>query len=298
MRPRKKIFKLGIDLGGTKTECVILDQNYKIVFRKRIPTQKDSYEALLKSLSDLYHEMVEIIGNYEHTFGIGTPGHENKRSGILKNSNILVMNGQKFRQDLETKIKRKIARQNDSNCFALAESVLGAGKGKKSVFGAILGTGIGGGFIYNGKLITGLQSLAGEWGHSIINSTGSRCHCGKVGCVETFISGAGMEKRYFDVTGEKVKMEEIVHRYRIGDQQAKLVMSEFFIYFGKAISNLITIIDPDVIILGGGLSNIDEIYTLGINKVKDYISEEIRTPIVRNKCGDSAGVLGAALIGV
>jgi fructokinase len=162
-----------------------------------------------------------------------------------------------------------------------------------------MGTGIGGGYVVERKLISGLQSIAGEWGHSIIGSIGPKCYCGKIGCIETFISGTGVENKYFEMFQERLTMNEIVKRYRLGDNQAKLVMSDFFVYFGKAFSNLITILDPDIIILGGGLSNIDELYTIGVNRVRDFVfNDDLVTPIVRNKCGDSAGVLGAALLGI
>jgi fructokinase len=298
MRPKIKQFKLGIDLGGTKTEGIILDNDLKEVFRKRIPTQHD-YKGLIDSLTELYLELVAQINNVPHTFGIGTPGSTTKKTGLMKNSNIVEMNGKPFIDDLEARLGRKISRQNDSNCFAIAEANLGAGRGKKRVFGAIMGTGIGGGYVVEGKLISGLQSIAGEWGHSIIGSVGPKCYCGKIGCIETFISGHGVENKYFEMFQEKLTMNEIVKRYRLGDSQAKLIMSEFFVYFGKAFSNLITILDPDIIILGGGLSNIDELYSIGVNKVRDFIfNDDLVTPIVRNKCGDSAGVLGAAILGI
>jgi fructokinase len=301
MRPKKKIFRFGVDLGGTKIESIILDNENQEIFRKRILTnQENGYEYIISSINGLYLEMVEYIKGEAHTFGIGTPGAVSKKNGFIKNANIACMNGMPFVIDLEAKMGRKIARQNDSNCFAMAEANFGAGKGKKIVFGVILGTGVGGGLVLDGKLISGLQSIAGEWGHSIINSIGERCDvCGKIGCIETFLSGHGVEKKYQQLYGEKVDMKEIVHRYRLGDDNCKLIMSDFFSYFGKSFSNLIAILDPDVIVIGGGLSNIEELYVVGVNKVRDYIfNDELRTPIVRNKLGDSAGVLGAALIGI
>jgi fructokinase len=298
MRPKIKQFKLGIDLGGTKTEGIILDNDLNEIFRKRIPTKHD-YIELIDSLNDLYREMSSKVEDKPHTFGIGTPGSTTKKTGLMKNSNIIEMNGKPFMEDLETKLGRKITRQNDSNCFAIAEANLGAGRGKKRVFGAIMGTGIGGGYVVEGKLISGLQSIAGEWGHSIIGSVGPKCYCGKIGCIETFISGSGVENKYFEMFQERLTMNEIVKRYRLGEGQAKLIMSDFFVHFGKSFSNLITILDPDIIILGGGLSNIDELYTIGVNRVKDFVfNDDLVTPIVRNKCGDSAGVLGAALLGI
>jgi fructokinase len=298
MRPKIKQFKLGIDLGGTKTEGVILDNEFKEIFRKRISTKQD-YNELQKDLVAFYDEMSAYIDHKPHTFGMGTPGSINKKTGLMKYSNIVSMNGKPFVDDIEAKLKRKIARYNDSNCFAMAEATMGAAKGKKRVFGVIMGTGIGGGLVVKGKLVPGLQEVAGEWGHSIIASFGPRCHCGKIGCIETFISGRGVENKFFAMYGEHLTMEEIIRKYRFGDDHARIVMAEFFIYFGKAFSNLITILDPDIIVIGGGLSNIDELYTLGISQVRDFIfRDDLLTPIVRNKCGDSAGVLGAALLGI
>lgn len=299
MIKKRKTFSLGIDLGGIKTEGVVLDKDLKVLFRKRIPTQKDKgYEQLVKDISYLYSEMVDLIDGKPHTFGLGTSGSISKKTGLIKNSNLSIINSKPLIQDLEKSINRKVAWQNDSNCFVLAEANFGAGKGKKRVFGAIMGSGIGGGMIFDGKLISGLQSLAGEWGHSIISSYGPQCHCGKIGCIETYISGPGVQNKYKEMFQEELSMPEIVKAYRLGDEKARIVMSEFFLYFGKSVSNLIAILDPEIIILGGGLSNIDELYTIGLSKVKDFVfNDEFTTPIVRNKCGDSAGVLGAALIG-
>jgi len=299
MRPKKTIFRFGIDLGGTKIESVILDNNGKEIFRKRISTDKSSYERILEDVKHLYQEQLDFVKGDAHTFGIGSPGSSIRKSTIIKNSNIICINDRPFVDDLEKAIGRKVYRENDSNCFAIAEANFGAGQGKKLVFGAILGTGIGGGLIMNGQLISGLQSIAGEWGHTIINSIGNTCPvCRKIGCIETYISGSGMEKQFFETYGEHLTMKEILIGYRQGDRNCQQLMSLFFVYFGKAISNVIGILDPDVIVLGGGLSNIEELYVLGINRVKDYVfNNELRTPIVRNKLGDSAGVLGAALIG-
>ena len=299
MRPKKKLFRLGIDLGGTKIESVILDNEGKELFRKRIKTDQSSYEKILQDIKYLYQEQIDFIAGGIHTFGIGTPGSVIRKTNLIKNANISCMNGRSFVDDLGKEINRPVYRENDSNCFAIAEANLGAGVGKKLVFGAILGTGIGGGLVMNGKLISGLQSIAGEWGHTFISSNGETCQvCGKIGCIETFISGSGMEKQYFELYNEKIPMREILNRFRQGDRNCQQLMTLFFIYFGKAISNVIGILDPDIIVLGGGLSNIEELYVLGVNRVKDYVfNNELRTPIVRNKLGDSAGVLGAALLG-
>lgn len=298
MKAREK-FRIGIDVGGTKTEGIVLDAELNEFFRLRIPTEQEKgYDHLLHKIRDLYLHLTEQINRRPHTLGIGTPGSVSRQTGLVKNANIVCMNGKDFVGNMEALLKRKFVRQNDSNCFAIAEAMMGAGKGKKRVFGIILGTGVGGGYVYNGELVSGLQSLMGEWGHTIINSIGEKCYCGKIGCIETYISGKGIENKYYNVTGEKLPMQDIVRKYRLGDTQSKIIMSDFFSYFGKACSNLIAVMDPDIIVIGGGLSNIDELYVLGINKVRDYIfNDTLMTPIVRNKLGDSAGVIGAAMIG-
>jgi fructokinase len=235
----------------------------------------------------------------DHTFGIGTPGAISKRTGLMKNSNTTCLNNMPFKIDLEKKMGRKISIENDANCFAMAEAMKGAGKGKTMVFGVIMGTGCGGGIVYDGKLINGLQSIAGEWGHVTIDPQGPLCYCGKRGCIETFISGGGLENRYKDLTGNKKTLQKMVDLYHKKEADASKVMDAFFENFGISLSNLINILDPDIVVLGGGLSNMDELYTKGIDRVKKYIfNDTLETPIVKNLCGDSSGVFGAALIGV
>jgi fructokinase len=295
------MFKIGIDLGGTKIEGVVLDQDNTELVRKRVETEQDKgYEKILENISKLYNNLVEKIAYEKHTFGIGTPGSISSRTGLLKNSNTVCMNGRPVKQDLGKILGRQIAIQNDANCFAMAEAIMGAGKGKDLVFGVIMGTGCGGGIVYKGEVITGQQSIAGEWGHMSIDPyNGPDCYCGKKGCIETYISGGGLERMYQKQSGEKKKFAEIVDCYRQGIQKDKEFMEQFFDRFGIAVSNLINILDPDLVVIGGGLSNIDELYTYGIEKVGKYIfNDELRTPIVKNELGDSAGVIGAAFIGV
>ncbi|MFN3404480.1 MAG: ROK family protein [Cytophagaceae bacterium] len=294
------MYKIGIDLGGTKIEGIILDEKLNEVFRKRIATEQEGgYEHILNNIKKLYNELVREIKNNDHTFGIGTPGSISSHTGLMKNSNTICLNGKPLVSDLEKLINRKVVIENDANCFAIAEALMGAGKNYDMVFGVIMGTGCGGGIVYKGNVITGKQKIAGEWGHSTIDpKNGPACYCGKRGCVETYISGGGLEARYFEVYQQKKKAEQIFTEYKIQEEKSVKIVHDFFDHFGIALSNLINILDPDLVVLGGGLSNLDELYSLGINSVRKYIfNDTLITPIVKNHCGDSAGVWGAALIG-
>ncbi len=294
------MFKLGIDLGGTKIEGIVLDEQLNEVYRKRIATeQQKGYEHIINNIASLYANLRKEINSAPHTFGIGTPGSVSKYSGLLKNSNTTCLNGKPFTSDLESKLKRKISIENDANCFAIAEALKGAGRTKRMVFGVIMGTGCGGGIVYEGKLLNGLQGIAGEWGHTSIDPNGPLCYCGKRGCTETFISGGGLENRYAELTGQRLPLEEIISAYRANEEKATQIITNFFKHFGVALSNVINILDPDVVVLGGGLSNINELYTIGTAEVRATIfNDRLETPIVKNTCGDSAGVWGAALAGI
>jgi len=293
------MFRLGIDLGGTKIEGIVLDENGKELFRKRIPTkQKKGYPGILENIKKLYDLLVSSIDGEKHTFGIGTPGALSVRTGLLKNSNTVCMNGKPLKADLERILGRKITIQNDANCFAMAEALYGAGKGKKLVFGVIMGSGCGGGIVYKGEVMTGLQAIGGEWGHMSIDPQGPMCYCGTRGCVETYISGGGLEKRYEEKYGERRSFKDVEKDYKNGDQKAVDFIQTFFKNFGRAMANLINVLDPDIIVLGGGVSNMDAIYTEGVKEVENCIfSDSLETPIVKHQLGDSSGVIGAALIG-
>lgn len=293
------MFKLGIDLGGTKIEGVVLESNGDEFFRKRIPTEQEKgYEHILKSIKTIYDVMVDKIDNEDHSLGIGTPGAISHHTGMIKNANTLCLNNRPLKNDLENLLRKRIVIDNDANCFALAEALFGAGIGKNLVFGVIMGTGCGGGLVYKERVITGKQSITGEWGHMSIDPEGPKCYCGSYGCVETFISGGGLETLYRKQFGKNIKLNDIVSNYRKGSYNDVKFIKIFFVNFGRSIANLINILDPDIIVMGGGVSNINEIYIEGINEVKNYIfSDSMETPIVKNKLGDSAGVIGAALIG-
>jgi fructokinase len=295
-----ELYKIGIDLGGTKIEGIVLDNNGDVVIRTRVPTEQEKgYEVIISNIGALYNELNKKICFAAHTLGFGSPGAVSNKTGLLKNSNTQCLNGKPLLQDLEKNLKHKLAIQNDANCFASAEAVLGAGKNKSTVFGVIMGTGCGGGFVINGKPVTGLQSIAGEWGHSTIDKNGPVCYCGKKGCIEKYISGGGWSDLFFEKTGKRMQAEDIAKQARNGNTECKKSFQEFLQNFGIAMGNLISILDPDIVVLGGGLSNIEELYSDGVEQVKKYVfSDSLDTPIVKNKLGDSAGVFGAALIGV
>jgi fructokinase len=291
--------RFGIDLGGTKTEGVILDADGREAFRERAATDSSSYRAVLGGIERLYRRMAAAAGGAPHTLGIGTPGAVSRRTGLLKNSNTTCLNGMPLAADLRARLGRDLAIENDANCFALAEALHGAGRGHRVVFGAILGTGCGGGIAIDGRVHRGLQSIAGEWGHMAIDPAGPACYCGARGCVETFISGSGLENRYAARTGGRRPAGDIVAAWRAGEPAATASMDDFFARFGQAVANLVAVLDPDVVVLGGGLSNIDELYTRGIEAVRGRVfSDSLETPIVKHRLGDSAGVIGAALVGV
>ncbi len=291
--------RAGIDLGGTKIEGILLDKNGHETFRKRIPTrQENGYAGILDRIAGLYAELLKAAGSHPPTLGIGTPGAISPKTGLLKNSNTQCLNAKPLGADLAKKLGVPLVFENDANCFALAEATLGAGRGKNMVFGIIMGTGCGGGLVIQGRLHRGLQSIGGEWGHMAIDPQGPLCYCGARGCVETLISGGGLQKRFELDTGETKSFEEIVARARAGEIFAKKFFARFLKDFGRAVANLINVLDPDVIVLGGGVSNLEELYTVGYQEIeKQVFSDSLETPVVRHVLGDSAGVIGAALVG-
>lgn len=292
--------KLGIDLGGTKIEGIILDPQGKEIFRKRIKTEQEKgRDHILSQIKKIYDLMVNDIKNEKHSLGIGTPGALSLKTGLLKNSNTVCLNETPVKQDLEKILGRKFEMQNDANCFAFAEALNGAGKGYDFVFGVIMGTGCGGGIVQNEKVRVGPQAIAGEWGHMSIDPRGPKCYCGNQGCVETLISGGGLEALYKKEFGESLALKDILIKAGKEDPGAWSFIQIFMRNFGLAIANVINILDPDVIVLGGGVSNVGELYTLGVQHIEEFVfNDSLETKIVKNKLGDSAGVIGAALIGI
>ena len=295
-----KRLKVGIDLGGTKIEIIVLDKDYKELFRERIPTEQEKgYEKILDNINSLYLKAKKECNLKEHSIGIGIPGSISPKTSLVRNANTVCLIGKPFKKDIENILKHPVFIENDANCFTLAESILGAAKNKSLVFGIIMGTGCGGGIVFNKKIITGLQAIAGEWGHMQIDPSGPECYCKKRGCVETFISGGGVQRMYFQLTGKKKTVQEILIDYRKKEKNALKIMNVFFEKFGISLSNLIDILDPDIVVIGGGLSNIPELYTIGVKEVrKNIFCDFLSTPIVKNKLGDSAGVIGAAMLGI
>lgn len=284
--------KIGIDLGGTKIEGVLLDDRLDVIERKRVPTPQNDYQAIL---SAIVHITKDLKQNTTPSIGICTPGAISKKTGLIKNSNTLCLIGKALKNDLEKALGQKIIIENDANCFALAESILGAAKDHNVVFGIIMGTGVGGGIVINKKIHRGRTNIAGEWGHHTLHKNGNRCYCGKNGCVETYISGPALEKRWTVITGKKESLQQIVQN--LNDEKAIQWKTEFLDNFGTSLANVIDILDPDVIVLGGGLSNIPFLYDEGKDAVYNKVfSDLVDTPILKNKLGDSAGVFGACLL--
>lgn len=288
--------RIGIDLGGTKTEGIVIDVQGNILARKRQATPGDEgYDAILNNISTLIADL-ENETQSGASIGIGTPGALSARTGLLKNSNTVCMNGKPLKTDLEKILSRPVRLANDANCFALSEAIDGAGKGYNVVFGVIMGTGIGGGIVFNKRVHDGPQNIAGEWGHNVLEANGPPCYCGRQGCVETFLSGPGLLRQYQQLGGDiEIDTQTIVTRANTGDPLAEKCMQQYLNNFGKALSVVVNILDPDVVVLGGGMSNIDRLYTDGRQALAEYVfNEELLTPVVQNNHGDSAGVRGAA----
>lgn len=295
----------GIDLGGTKIELVVLKdkQNLEIIWRDRIATEGHAgYEKILDNIGAVIHRASADIGAFPEDIGMGTPGIADITTGLIKNSNTVVLNGMPLRADLEAKYKLRFRLANDANCFALAEAKLGvvstSAPEANLVFGVIMGTGVGGALVHNGTLIAGKHGIAGEWGHHYLKDTEEICYCGKSGCTEQFISGPALERYYQFISGEGLTLKEVVQRYRKGmDIFAIQTMDRLFNLFAKGISNVINILDPDVIVLGGGLGNIDELFSIGVPLIRKHIfNDQVDTLFLKPKLGDSAGVFGAALL--
>ena len=287
--------KIGIDLGGTKTEGILLDEKYDIIERKRIKTpQENGYDSIVKSITFLINDLKKKTSE-KTSIGLCTPGVTDPNSGLIKNSNTQCLIGMPLKNDLENILDQKILMENDANCFALAESLLGSAKDHEVVFGVIMGTGVGGGIVINGTIHKGRSNIAGEWGHHILHPNGNECYCGKRGCVETYISGPALERRWFEITGTKESLQSITQN--LSFEKAEQWKSEFLENFGMALANVVDILDPDVIVLGGGVSNVSFLYDEGKKAVYEKVfSDLVNTPILKNKLGDSAGVFGACLL--
>lgn len=294
---------IGIDLGGTKTEVIALDPAGNELYRYRVPTQRDDYAATLTTIRDLILGAERAVGE-QGSIGIGIPGTVSRLTGKIKNANSVWLNGRTFKQDLVALLGRPVAIANDANCLAISEATDGAGAGESMVFAVIIGTGCGGGIAINSRVYAGNNGIAGEWGHNPLpwpDETEQHyqrevpCYCGKTGCNETFISGTGFATAYRRISGVSLAGEEIASRARDGDAHAELALQQYEQRLAKALAGVINTLDPGVIVLGGGMSNVDRLYaTLPALLPQWVFGGECDTPVRKAKHGDSSGVRGAA----
>ncbi len=292
--------KLGIDLGGTKIEIIALDDNGVEILRRREPTPQGDYHATLSLIAHLVQTSETELGQ-RGSVGIGTPGAISKATGLLKNSNSVYLNGKPILQDLEALLHRSVKICNDANCFALSEATDGAAMGAAVVFGVIIGTGTGAGIVVKGNVLTGPNSIAGEWGHNPLpwpraeELPGWECYCGQRGCIETFLSGPGMTKLHQHENGESLSPEKIVSKAADGDSACERSLQIYENRLARSLAHVINILDPDVIVLGGGMSNIDRLYSNVPQLWGRWVfSDRVETRLVKHRFGDSSGVRGAA----
>ncbi|MCW8854541.1 MAG: ROK family protein [Gammaproteobacteria bacterium] len=292
--------RIGIDLGGTKIEVIALDSSGSELLRQRVATPVSEYQQVLKTIVDLI-DFVEHKTGQQGSIGIGTPGAISPATGLLRNSNSVCLNDQPVKQDIEKILGREIRIANDANCFALSEATDGAAQGAATVFGVIVGTGTGAGIVINGKLLTGPNAIAGEWGHNPLpwpaddEMPGPDCYCGKQGCIETFLSGPGVAADYLKQTGQQLSTQQIVERAENNDAQAEMVMQHYENRMARSLAHVINILDPDVVVLGGGMSNIQRLYKNVPAQWGRYIfSDKVFTKLLPPVFGDSSGVRGAA----
>ena len=304
--------RIGVDLGGTKIEAIALDGSGHERFRRRVPTPRDDYEATLAAIADLVGGADAALagpdpGGPRASVGIGTPGSISRATGSLRGSNSVCLNGRPIREDLERRLRRPVRVTNDANCFALSEAVDGAGAGADVVFGVILGTGVGAGIVVGGRVLDGPNGIAGEWGHNPLRwpaddeRPGPPCFCGRRGCIETFLSGSGLARDHAAAAGAPsgaaaaMSAEAIAARADAGDAGAEATLVRYERRLARALAHVINLLDPDVIVLGGGLSNLDRL-TRNVPSLWGpwVFSDRVDTRLVRHAHGDSSGVRGAA----
>ena len=286
--------RFGIDLGGTKIELLALDAQGAEAYRKRVPSPSHDYQAMVSAIVQLVREAGRELGA-EGSVGVGIPGALSPATGLVKNANSTRLIGHPFKQDLEAALGREVRMMNDANCFALSEAVDGAAAGAQVVFGVILGTGVGGGVVVRGEVLTGVNAIAGEWGHNPLPLPTAQdlplrsCYCGRSGCIEAYLSGPSFARDHEQATGEKLEPEAIVAR----GNDATLARYEERL--ARALGTVINVIDPDVVVLGGGMSNVGRLYDNVPKLWGRYVfSDQVATRLVRAQHGDSSGVRGAA----
>ncbi|EAT0103439.1 fructokinase [Salmonella enterica subsp. salamae] len=295
--------RIGIDLGGTKTEVIALDDAGEQRFRHRLPTPREDYQQTIETIAALV-DMVEQATGQTGSVGIGIPGSLSPYTGVVKNANSTWLNGQPFDNDVSRRLKREVRLANDANCLAVSEAVDGAAAGAQTVFAVIIGTGCGAGVALNGRAHIGGNGTAGEWGHNPLPWMDDDelryreeipCYCGKQGCIETFISGTGFATDYQRLSGKALKGDEIIRLVDAQDAVAELALSRYELRLAKALSHVVNILDPDVIVLGGGMSNVERLYKTVPSLMKSFVfGGECETPVRKAQHGDSSGVRGAA----
>jgi fructokinase len=296
------MWRIGIDLGGTKIEALALSPEGEEYGRRRVPTPRGDYEATLQTVAGLTNALVAVVGHDNVAgVGIGIPGSLSPKTGLVRNANSTWLNGRALDQDLQAIIELPLAVENDANCFALSEAADGAGVGYRTVFGVIIGTGVGGGIVTNGKLLNGRNAVAGEWGHNPLpwpdesEKAGEPCYCGKAGCIETFLSGPALERQYRTHTGRSADAMVIAECAARGDATGKAALDIFARRLAKALASVVNIIDPDVIVFGGGVSNIAPVLAKARAELDAWVfSDCCVTEFRTNRWGDSSGVRGAA----
>ena len=293
--------RIGVDLGGTKTEAVALGPGGVEQARLRAATPQGGYTELVRGIVDLIEAVESTAGTKAPAIGIGIPGSLSPATGLVRNANSTVLIGHAFDRDMAKALGRPVRLENDANCFALAEAEAGAGQGHGTVFGVILGTGVGGGVVVGGRLLTGRNLIAGEWGHNRLPAltadelAAPRCYCGREGCIEAWCSGPGLAADHARTTGQTLNPAEIASRAARGDSAAQTSLDRHLNRLARALAGVVNLLDPDVIVLGGGLSNLDHLYAGLADAMRPHVfSDVFETPVVRNRLGDSAGVIGAA----
>ncbi len=294
------MLRFGIDLGGTKIEILALDTDGGEKYRRRIATPQNSYAGTVDAIVTLVHTAEAALGQ-TGTVGIAAPGALSLKTGLIKNANSTCLNGRPLVADLQVALQRGIRIENDANCFALSEARDGAASGHEIVFGVILGTGVGGGIVVNGKVLTGRNAIGGEWGHNPLpwpqaaELPGNPCYCGRPGCIETWLSGPGLARQFQQRSGRLLPAAAIVAQAEQGDAACEQAMQQYEERLGRALASVINLIDPDVIVLGGGLSGISRLYkNVPLHWAKFVFSDHVATELMPPRYGDSSGARGAA----